>query len=99
MRANLDASGGLVFSQRVLLALTGAGHGARGRLPQSCRRRAMRGAAEGGAPFRDALAADPRVRARPGPRGARRAASTWSHYLRSVDALFARAAEPPWRRP
>ena len=91
MRANLEAGGGLLFSQRVLLALVEAG------LPRDeaygiVQRHAL-AAADGGEPFRAALAADPEVRARLSE--ARLAACfELEPFLRNVDALFARAGEP-----
>ncbi|MFM8559316.1 MAG: adenylosuccinate lyase [bacterium] len=91
MRANLDAGGGLVHSQRVLLALTGAGL-ARDEAYRVVQRHALV-AADGGMPFRDALAADPVVTAH---LTAEQLAGCFdpSHHLRSLDALFARAEEP-----
>jgi len=62
MRANLEAGGGLVHSQRVLLALVEAGL-ARDQAYALVQRHAL-AAADGGTPFRDALAADPVVRER-----------------------------------
>jgi len=91
MRANLDAGGGLVYSQRVLLAMTGAG------VPRDDAYRVVQGhalaAADGGTPFREALEKDPLVTAK---LGAARLAACFEldHYLRSVDAIFARAEEP-----
>jgi adenylosuccinate lyase len=91
MRANLDAGGGLVFSQRVLLALTAAGL-ARDDAYRIVQRHAL-AAADGGPPFRDALAADPEVGARlPAPELA--ACFELDHFLRHVDAIYARAEEP-----
>lgn len=91
MRANLDAGGGLVFSQRVLLALTGAG------LPRDDAYRIVQAhalaAADGGTPFRAALEADPAVREALGPDGLARCFEL-DHFLRNVDAIFARAEEP-----
>jgi adenylosuccinate lyase len=91
MRANLDAGGGLVHSQRVLLALVDAGL-ARDEAYAIVQRHAL-AAADGGTPFRDGLAADPIVRERLGPE---RLAACFDleHHLRSVDAIFARAEEP-----
>jgi len=91
MRANLDAGGGLVFSQRVLLALTAAG------VPRDDAYRVVQAhalaAADGGTPFRAALESDPLVAAKLGPE-ALGACFDLDHYLRSVDAIFARAEEP-----
>jgi adenylosuccinate lyase len=91
MRQNLDAGGGLVFSQRVLLALTAAGM-ARDGAYAVVQRHAL-AAADGGAPFREALAADADVRAN---LDAAQLAACFEldHFLRHVDALFARAEEP-----
>jgi adenylosuccinate lyase len=91
MLANLEAGGGLVHSQRVLLALVDAGL-ARDEAYALVQRLAL-AAADGGTPFRDALAADPVVRERLGPE---RLAACFelAHHLRSVDAIFARAEEP-----
>jgi adenylosuccinate lyase len=91
MRANLDAGGGLVFSQRVLLALTEAGL-ARDAAYRVVQRHAL-AAADGGPAFRDALAADPEVGERLAP-PALAACFELDHYLRRVDDLFARAEEP-----
>ncbi|MFN8588088.1 MAG: adenylosuccinate lyase [Candidatus Eisenbacteria bacterium] len=91
MRANLDAGGGLVFSQRVLLALTGAGM-ARDEAYRVVQRHAL-AAADGGTPFRDGLAADPEVSSRLDA-AALAACFDLDYYLRGVDAIFARAEEP-----
>jgi len=87
MRANLDASGGLVFSQRVLLALTESGM-TREDAYAVVQDAAMRAFAGEGA-FRELLAAVPAVRERLGDRLA--ACFDVAFYLGSVDALFARA--------
>jgi len=65
MRANLEASGGLVFSQAVLLALVGAGLGRDEayRVVQAAAARTL----EEGVPFRDVLGSDPVVLRRLGP--------------------------------
>jgi adenylosuccinate lyase len=91
MRANLEEGGGLVYSQRVLLALTQAGM-ARDEAYRVVQGHALT-AADGGAPFRTALAADPVVRQRLGDAGL---ASCFElqYFLRHVDAIFARAEEP-----
>jgi adenylosuccinate lyase len=87
MRANLDASGGLVFSQRVLLALTAAGMAREEAyaIVQECAMKAWRGEGAFGA----LLAAEPAVRERLGD--GLEACFDVEFYLRSVDALFARA--------
>ena len=91
MRANLDAGGGLVFSQRVLLALTRAGM-ARDDAYRVVQAHAL-AAADGGTPFRAALEADPKVLAALPPEDLARCFEL-DHYLRSVDAIYARAEEP-----
>jgi adenylosuccinate lyase len=92
MRRNLEAGGGLVFSQRVLLALTEAG------LPRDqayaiVQEHAL-AALDGGPEFRSALERDPRVTCLLAPE---RLAACFSldHFLRHVDALYARATAPP----
>lgn len=91
MRANLDAGGGLVFSQRVLLALTEAGL-ARDEAYRVVQQHAM-AASEGGPAFRTALSVDDRVLAHLSPE-ALAECFTLDHYLRRVDAIYARAEEP-----
>ncbi|HTR96695.1 MAG TPA: adenylosuccinate lyase [Candidatus Acidoferrales bacterium] len=91
MRANLEAGGGLLFSQRVLLALVAAG-ATRDAAYAIVQRHAL-AAADGGAPFREALAADPEVSARLDP-GRLAACFELEPFLRNVDAIFARATEP-----
>ena len=88
MRRNLEAGGGLVYSQRVLLALTAAGlaRDEAYRIVQACAHRAL----DGGGSFRELLAADPTVRRVLAP-GALEACFDPAHDLRHVDALFARA--------
>ena len=91
MRANLESGGGLVFSQRVLLALTEAGLD-RDEAYRVVQRHAMT-ADEGGTPFRDGLASDPAVGERLSPE-ALAACFELDFYLRRVDAIYARAEEP-----
>jgi len=91
MLANLESGGGLVHSQAVLLALTEAGL-ARDEAYRVVQRHAL-AAADGGAPFRGALEADPVVRARLAPEKLA-ACFELARHLRNVDALFARAEEP-----
>jgi adenylosuccinate lyase len=88
MRANLEAGGGLVFSQRVLLALTAAGL-PRDRAYGIVQRHAL-AAADGGPPFREALAADTEVTARLSREELDRCFAL-EPFFRKVDALFARA--------
>ncbi len=91
MRRNLDAGGGLVHSQRVLLALTEAG------MARDAAYRLVQGhalaALEGGVPFRAALEADPRVTTALGAEALAACFDLEAH-LRGVDAIFARAGEP-----
>jgi adenylosuccinate lyase len=91
MRANLDAGGGLVFSQAVLLALVEAGL-ARDEAYAIVQEHAL-AALAGRGEFRAGLAADPRVTGR---LDAARLARCFelAPYLRSVEALFARAEAP-----
>jgi adenylosuccinate lyase len=91
MRRNLEAGGGLVFSQRVLLALTGAGL-ARDQAYALVQKHAL-AALDGAQDFRGALAADPCVAEKLPPE---RLAACFAldDYLKSVDALFARAEDP-----
>jgi adenylosuccinate lyase len=91
MRANLEAGGGLMFSQRVLLALTGAGL-ARDEAYRIVQEHALR-ALDGGTAFRPALAGDPRVAARL-PSEALDACFSLDAFLAGVDDLFARAGRP-----
>jgi adenylosuccinate lyase len=91
MRRNLEAGGGLVFSQRVLLALTAAGM-ARDEAYRVVQEHALR-ALDGGVPFRDGLSGDPRVSGLL-PAGPLGACFELDHYLRSVDAIFERTGGP-----
>ena len=87
MRRNLDALGGLVFSQRVLLALTQAGM-SREESYAAVQRNAMRVWREGG-DFQAALAADPDVSKQ--LKGADLAELfDLSYHLEHVDTIFAR---------
>ncbi len=87
MRANLDASGGLVFSQRVLLALTAAG--VEREPAYAVVQQAAMSAWRGEGAFKDLLAADEMVRAKLGEGLA--ACFDVEFYLGSVEALYARA--------
>jgi adenylosuccinate lyase len=91
MRRNLEAGGGLVFSQRVLLALTTAGL-ARDQAYAIVQQHAL-AALDGGPSFQQAIASDPRVRDRLPPEQLA-ACFTLDDYLVSVDAIFARATAP-----
>jgi adenylosuccinate lyase len=91
LKRNLDAGGGLVFSQRVLLALTEAG------LPRDdayriVQRHAM-AAMDGGPEFRTALEGDPDVR-RVLPPDRLAACFQLEPYFRNIDALYARVRYP-----
>jgi adenylosuccinate lyase len=88
MRANLEAGGGLVYSQRVLLELTAAGL-ARDQAYRLVQQHAL-AALDGGPSFREALAADPEIAARV-PHEKLAACFTLDPFFRSVDAIFARA--------
>ena len=87
MRANLDATRGLVNSQRVLLALTQAGV-SREDAYALVQRNAMK-VWEQGADFRTELGADPEVAAALPPE-ALDALFDLDHHLRHVDTIFAR---------
>ncbi len=87
MRENLDRSYGLIYSQRVLLALTGAGlaRQAAYELVQRCAMQAWRERCS----FLECLEAAPEVTARLSPE-ALKACFDPAWYLRHVDAIFRR---------
>ena len=85
MRANLDASRGLVFSQRVLSALVAAGHD-RGEAYRLVQRNAAR-AWDEGKDFRACIEADPDIELDP---AALEEAFDLTDALRHVDVLFDR---------
>ncbi len=91
MRRNLEAGGGLVHSQRVLLALTAAG------MPRDEAYRIVQqhalAALESGAGFQDALAADPRVTAVL-PAAQLAACFDAAQALEGVASLYDRAERP-----
>jgi adenylosuccinate lyase len=91
MLRNLEEGGGLVYSQRVLLALTAAGW-SRDEAYRLVQQNAL-AALDGGGSFRALLEAEPRVKQ---ALGAEQLAACFDlePYLASVDALFARAEEP-----
>jgi adenylosuccinate lyase len=91
MRQNLEKVHGLVFSQAVLLALTGAGM-SREEAYRVVQRAALR-VWEEGREFRDCLAADPAVSALL-PAAALDRCFDLAHHLRHVDHIFARTLEP-----
>ncbi len=91
MRRNLESGGGLVFSQRVMLALTESGM-ARDDAYAIVQRHAL-SALDGGKPFRSALEGDAVVSA--ALSGGRLAGCfDLAPYFRHVDALYARARAP-----
>jgi adenylosuccinate lyase len=87
MRANLDASHGLVFSQRVLLALVGAGL-SRDEAYRLVQRHAL-AAWDEERDFRELVAADPEIGGRLDPE-ALAAAFDLDDALRHVDVVFER---------
>ncbi len=87
MRRNLDLLGGLVHSQRVLLALTQAGM-SREAAYEAVQRNAMR-AWETGGDFRALLQADPAI-ARHLPSGELAALFDLGYHTKHVDAIFRR---------
>ena len=91
MLRNLEEGGGLVHSQRVLLALTRAGW-SRDEAYRLVQRNAMAALDRGGS-FRALLEAEPKVRETLGPETLA-ACFDLEPYLANVDVLFARAEEP-----
>ena len=87
MKANLESLGGLVFSQRVLLALTQAGV-SREDAYTLVQRNAMKVWHEGGS-FLDRLASDPEV-AKALPHESLAHAFSYDFYTKHVDDIFAR---------
>ena len=88
MRHNLDASGGLIFSQRLLLALIDKGLD-RQHAYELVQRNAMQ-AWDTGAAFRDLLEGDSDVASRLPPEKLDELFD-YGYYLRNVDAVFDRA--------
>jgi adenylosuccinate lyase len=91
MRANLEATGGLFFSQRLLLALVEAGL-ERDDAYRVVQRHAMR-AWDEGLDFRGLVRSDPQI----GSRVSLDAVFDLGAYTRHVDAVFARAPAQPVR--
>jgi adenylosuccinate lyase len=91
MRRNLDAGGGLVFSQAVLLALVESGL-ARDAAYAIVQRHAL-AAIEGGAPFRQALENDPEVCERLAPDRLARCFDLGA-FLGRIGAIYERATPP-----
>jgi adenylosuccinate lyase len=87
MRANLNASGGVVFSQRVMLALIDAGMD-RQAAYKLVQRHAL-ASWDGGGSFREAIAGDPQV-GELIPSGELDALFDPAEQLRHVDAAFER---------
>jgi adenylosuccinate lyase len=87
MRKNLEATGGVVFSQGLLLALTRKG-GSRDEAYAAVQRAAMT-SWETGQPFRELVTKDPAVASRLSREEMERAFDL-DHHLRHVDALFER---------
>ncbi|HEX6988629.1 MAG TPA: adenylosuccinate lyase, partial [Bacillota bacterium] len=92
MSANLERTGGLIYSQRLLLALVAAGM-TREDAYALVQELAM-AAWQGGATFRERVLADPRVTGRIEP-GALRALFDPAHYLRRVDHVYRRLGLEP----
>jgi len=91
MLRDLEAGGGLVYSQRVLLALTATGL-SRDEAYRIVQQSALQ-AIDGHGSFRELLERDPKVRAAL-PGDALAACFDREPYLRNVDAIFARAEVP-----
>ncbi len=92
MRANLDLTGGLIYSQRVLLALVEAGMD-RQEAYKLVQRHAL-AAWDGGPPFQEALSLDPAVTSRVSPADLGGLFDP-ADQLRHVDAVFARLGLMP----
>jgi adenylosuccinate lyase len=92
MRANLDVGGGLAYSQTVLLALVDSG------LPRDDAYEVVQGAAaaawDAGVPFRETIAADPRVTATLDEQVID-ALFDPARFLRNLDVVFDRLAKLP----
>ena len=91
MRANLESGGGLVFSQRVLLALVEGGM-ARDQAYAIVQEHAL-AALKGDGAFRELLERDARVTARLDAI-ALAECFDWRFFVRETDALWARAEVP-----
>ena len=91
MLRNLESGGGLIHSQRVLLALTASGL-SRDEAYRLVQKSAL-AALDGGGSFRALLEGEPGVRERLSPEQLS-ACFDLAPYLSGVDALFARAEEP-----
>ena len=95
MRKNLDATGGLVFSQKVLLAMTDA-MGDRERAYRIVQDHAMRAWEEGGS-FRDRLMGDIEVTGAI-PTQKLEALFDPATFTRNLDAIYDRTLATPWGR-
>lgn len=87
MRENMERTGGLIFSQRVLLALVESGL-SREEAYATVQRNAMRGWSEG-LPFRQLAAQDPIIQSRLTPEQLDQCFA-YDHHLRHVDDIFKR---------
>ncbi len=93
MRANLESTGGLVYSQRVLLALTEA-TGSRETAYRIVQSHAMKTWEEGGT-FLERLSADEEVRGFLSPEQLRDLFDP-HHYLKNLDAIYERTLAVRW---
>jgi len=93
MKRNLEATGGLVYSQKVLLALTEA-WGDRERAYRAVQSHAM-AAWEAGGSFKDRLLGDPEIVAALGEQGVA-ALFDSGPYLAHLGAIFARTLATDW---
>ena len=91
MKQNLDSLRGLVFSQRVLLALTQAGM-SREEAYTTVQKNAMQVWADDNATFRSLLGADPAVSSRLTP-AELDALFDYGYYIRHVDTIMARVKD------
>ncbi|MGQ0665131.1 MAG: adenylosuccinate lyase [Pseudomonadota bacterium] len=95
MRSNLERLGGLVHSERVLLALTRSGM-SREAAYEAVQRNAMQSLGTGES-FRSLVEADPRIAGRLGP-DALEALFDLGHHLQHVETIFRRVFGRPVRR-
>jgi adenylosuccinate lyase len=87
MRKNLDLTGGLIFSESVMLSLVGTGL-ARQQAYEMVQRAALKARDEGG-DFKTLLGADPEIKKRLGDK--LDACFDLTHHLRHADVIFQRA--------
>lgn len=93
MRANLESTGGLVYSQRILLAMTEA-TGSRETAYRIVQSHAMKTWEEGGT-FLERLSADEEVRGFLSPEQLRDLFDP-HHYLKNLDAIYERTLAVRW---